>query len=335
MNSGSLKKILACAVFLAVLPATAGAISLSSISTVYYPGSTLTVVKGLNDNGEVVGEYWDNSAQKFHGFYYDGSNYINTDRPGGWNETWGINNNGTIVGGGTNSANHYSGYYSMMETTVGSPYKDWNVFNTVDFSGSNFSELFGINDYNMMVGGYGDGTYHPFIYDLSQDTYTWLDAAVSLPNVRNTTPISINNSNQVVGSYVDTINSARHGFFYDGSSYTSIDMPGAFLTEAMGINDQGKIVGYFQWCNSCLSHGFIYNVLSQEFTILDIGSKGTRIYGINNSGQIAGGYIDQNSIQNGFIASFVPLPPALLLFGSGLAGLLGVTRFRKGRTGNA
>jgi probable HAF family extracellular repeat protein len=329
MFSGTLKKLLACTVVLACLPAVAQAISVSSYSTVFYPGSTFTLVKGINAYGEAVGEYWTkvNGVTHFHGFYFDGSNYHTADRPSGqWTEAWGINDDGAIVAGGNDSAGHYSGFHTT--TALSS-------FNTIDFTGSNFSELFDINNSNVMVGGYGDGTYHPFIYDLSQDMYTWLDASGSLPNVKTLGAYSINNSNQVAGSYTDN-NGNVHGYYFDGSAYTAINGPGAILTEALGINDNGQIVGYYRDSNN-KGHGYIYDTLNAKLTTLDILSYGTRIYGINNAGQIAGGYYDaQNSTQYGFIASgfiarvgVVPLPPALLLFGSGLAGLFGVTRFRR------
>jgi probable HAF family extracellular repeat protein len=47
--------------------------------------------------------------------------------------------------------------------------------------------------------------------------------------------------------------------------------------------------------------------------------------GINDSGQIIGyGFI--NSQVHGFLLTPVPIPPAMWLFGSGLLGLIGVSR---------
>lgn len=51
----------------------------------------------------------------------------------------------------------------------------------------------------------------------------------------------INNSGQIVGTYEDT--KGNHGYYFDGTTFNTIDYPGAALTIAYGINDKGQIVG--------------------------------------------------------------------------------------------
>jgi len=320
--SAPLRKLLACAILLAGLPATASAVQLS-FSTVYYPGSTLTLVKGVNDDGELVGEYWTpitgSSAHETNAFYNYGSTYQNVDRNNSnLNEAWGINNAGIITAGGKNNVNHYNGYYTAP------PYSS---FTAVDFTGSSFSELFDINNSNIMVGGYSDGsTYHAFMYDLGTQA---IIQPIVVPGAVNTTAIGINNSNQVVGTYRDSSN-VFHGYLFDGAGYTTIDFPAATLTEALGINDLGQIVGYYIDA-SAMTHGYLYDVFSQAFTTIEIpavGAYDTRVFGINNNGLLVGGYRDASGFHYGFTATIIPLPSALLLFSSGLAGLLGSVRVR-------
>ena len=57
---------------------------------------------------------------------------------------------------------------------------------------------------------------------------------------------SINNSNEIAGSYLDSA-SITHGFFRDASGALTfpIDFPGASSTFPFGINDQGIIIGRY------------------------------------------------------------------------------------------
>ena len=63
-------------------------------------------------------------------------------------------------------------------------------------------------------------------------------------------------SNQlyIVGAYTEDDPSNRtHGFLYDGTTYTTFDVPGATYTYAYGI-DGGNIVGYYDVGSE---HGFL------------------------------------------------------------------------------
>jgi hypothetical protein len=305
---------------LAALPLTAGAVSLQSFTTIYYPNSTFTLVKGVNDYGELVGEYWvdDNGKNVTHAFYYDGSTYYNVDRVNSSvNEAWGINNAGMIVAGGTLNG-IYTGYYGFL-----------NDFS--NYTDSPPNELFDVNDNNFMVGSNRrNGTSQPFLFDLDQGIYT----DISVPWGNRSAAVGINNLNQVVGSFWNSSGVfTPHGYLFDGTDYTRIDFPGAVSTSTYGINDAGLVVGEYN-DTSGKRHGFLYDIYTGVFTSLDIplpGSRGTHIYEISNNNLLVGGYFDELGIHRGFIASLVPVPPALLLFGSGLAGLFGMTRLRSGQ----
>jgi probable HAF family extracellular repeat protein len=66
-----------------------------------YPASTFTQALGVNNHGQVVGQYMD-SGGLTHGFLYTVSSgqYINLDDPNGVGTTIanGINDNGIVVG---------------------------------------------------------------------------------------------------------------------------------------------------------------------------------------------------------------------------------------------
>jgi len=104
-----------------------------------------------------------------------------------------------------------------------------------------------------------------------------------------------------------------------GGVYTSIDVPGADLTVAFGINDAGQIVGFYG--GSTGNHGFLLS--GGVYTSIDVpGAVETYAAGINDAGQVVGRYFEGGGS--------VPLPPTVLLLGSGLLGLVGWRRFRKG-----
>jgi len=87
----------------------------------------------------------------------------------------------------------------------------------------------------------------------------------------------------IVGSY-----GFGHSFLYNGTSWTTLDMPGAFWTEAHGI-DGSNIVGTYGDASGG-QHGFFYN--GSSWTTLDMpGADATSACGIDG-GNIVGSYTD-------------------------------------------
>jgi len=69
----------------------------------------------------------------------------------------------------------------------------------------------------------------------------------------------------IVGTYGDA-SGGQHGFLYNGSSWTTLDMPGADATGASGI-DGGNIVGDYT-DGSGWTYSFLYN--GSSWTTLDV-----------------------------------------------------------------
>jgi uncharacterized membrane protein len=64
-----------------------------------FPGATSTGATGINDSGQIVGDYFLPSTG-VHGFLKDGANFVSIDYPGALNTlVSGINDSGQIVGG--------------------------------------------------------------------------------------------------------------------------------------------------------------------------------------------------------------------------------------------
>ena len=154
------------------------------------------------------------------------------------------------------------------------------TWETLDYPGAFLTGIIDIDGGKIigLRGIYGDGLGYPsFIYDGSWST---LDLAGSL--------IAVSGSN-FVGNY-DTGN----GFLYDGTSYSSLNFPGAsntYLTDIDGRNIIGDADG----------HGLIYNLDSQQWTMLDYsGANGTHLKAIDGS-NMAGYFRDSENINHHFV----------------------------------
>jgi len=115
-------------------------------------------------------------------------------------------------------------------------------------------------------------------------TYTNID----LPGVVTTVASNINNSGQIVGSYVDSLGT-QHGFVTEkDGGFTTIDFPGAVSTTGLGINDKGEVTGSYT-DDAGIVHGFLLrdgNLSPFDFP----GSIFMLPITINNKGQIVGEY---------------------------------------------
>lgn len=146
--------------------------------------------------------------------------------------------------------------------------------------------------------------YTMFIAAASAQTSTYVTyhySAINYPGAiaQETNANGINNSNVIVGSYVDPQTSVGHAFEYVNGKFTSFDFPGATSTIALGISDTGDVVGEYALSNGSNYHGFLRH--NGSFTTIDYpGASSTALVGINKAGTIVGiydgtyGFIYQN-----------------------------------------
>jgi probable HAF family extracellular repeat protein len=138
-----------------------------------------------------------------------------------------------------------------------------------------------------------------------------------VPGAEFTLASGINDSGQIVGTFIDA-SFMNQAFLRDtAGSFAQIDVPGAFFrTEANGINDSGQIVGTF--FDATGLHGFLRDT-DGSFTPIDVPGALAGVFGINDNGQIVG-IFDDSTGTHGFLASPVtPVaePSTLLLLGAG------------------
>jgi uncharacterized membrane protein len=265
-----------------ILAASLFLCSFASAQVVYHftpfqnPRATVTRAFGLSNHGGVVG--LDNSAGR-HAFLLQNGTYIPLDPNGalGTHSSFarGINDPGDIVGAYFGDDGHEHGFLLRkgvvttldvpFEGSIGTQANDINpagiivgvwvdgaftvhgfvyqdgVFAHLDYPGALDTYPFGINPHGDIVGNWDTDQStvgHGFVF--GQGLITSFDVPGSAPAA--TAANGINARGQIVGGFVDLAGIA-HGFLADGSTFTTLDCPGATGTTAWAINSAGQIAG--------------------------------------------------------------------------------------------
>lgn len=109
------------------------------------------------------------------------------------------------------------------------------------------------------------------------DSFTF--TAIDIPGVT-LQGRAINNSGQIVGTAYDA--NGIHGFLYSGGTLTLLDIPGESSSQAYAIDNSGRIIVQGQG-DSFLYAGGAYSPIT-----LPGPPEATRIYGIDDNGDLAG-----------------------------------------------
>ena len=230
----------------------------------------------------------------------------------------GISSSGEVAG-----TAYYAPPTTHGFTSTGSP----TVF-TDDPSGPAATTANGVNASGTVVGSYFNGSTtvgYVTTSPISSGTFTsiFVPSTVS-PTVIATQALGINNSNTIVGTYTD--NTGQHGFVKSGGTYTGLDVPGSFSTVATGIDSAGDVVGYYT--DGAGEHGFVDD--GGTFTTIDDpnGIGATLVLGVNDLSQVVGLFTASNGETFGFLATEMPEPGTLALFGLPIMGMVVLHRRR-------
>jgi hypothetical protein len=151
--------------------------------------------------------------------------------------------------------------------------------------GSSFTEAFGINNNDTIVGIYDDtaGIIHGYLVTPTTGQ------SIDYPGAMETRPSKINDAGLVVGYYFDAAG-IPHGFSFKDGLYSPIDFPGAFDTAAYGVNRFGDIVGAYDGADFN-THGFLLH--QGAFTTIDLPFKHITIATAINSATTIVGFTAQ------------------------------------------
>ncbi len=182
-------------------------LSEGEFTSIDFSGAFHTNATGLNPRGDIVGRYRDVVDGPFHGFLLSEDEFTAIDFPGAFStRAYGITPGGeTIVGDYCTdpgcirpAAGHWHGFLLSR-----------GQFNSFDFPGAIFTQVWRINPAGQIVGRYrgADGRFHMFL--LSKDNFTPID----FPGAANTGGDAggINPRGDIVGTYADTRGNI-HGF---------------------------------------------------------------------------------------------------------------------------
>lgn len=163
------------------------------------PGSIATDVLGINNAGDVVGNFVDSSGNS-RGFLSVGGTITPITISGAVIHDFnGIDSFDRIVGAYTDSAANYHGVSVDASGNISAP---------LDYPGSVMTLLRGINDRGLVVGRYinPDGAVHGLILKLPNSFVTF-----DYPGALETSLNGISNAGFISGRYTDTAG-VRHGF---------------------------------------------------------------------------------------------------------------------------
>lgn len=248
-----------------------------------YPEAQNTGVFGINQSGELSGTSFDVKGIA-HAFIYKSGKFTPIDYP----------NADRTFGFGLDSTGRIVGYYTKDSAAHGFEY-DAGKFQDIDYPKAFSSRAYGINASGQIVGSYQDsleGSPHGFL--LSNGKYT----AIDFPGATRTEAFGINDAGEIVGYFSDATRTV-HGFVDKAGVLTKVDLPNSLRTNLYGISKTGKFCGTFTDANQI--HGFIQ---STSYTKLNFpGALSTFGFAFNDSGQVVGQYVDEDSVDHGFVAT--------------------------------
>jgi hypothetical protein len=275
--------------------------STGTITEIVYPGAVQTACTSINDSGVIVGWY-ENSSNQFYSFTDNAGVFTSLD----FISIDGINNAGTMVG-------YYLGPGAPGGEAYGylaSPHA-MKSFSTITIPKSQSTSIIGVNNSNVLVGQYTNGSGQTHGMMLSGGKVTNIDD----PKAQTGTTFcyGVNTAGTIVGVYTTSTNMTQ-GFMDSGGTFTDIGPVGNVYSEAININDSGIIAGTYV-DSSNVYHGFTYN--GSTYTVIDApGASATQVWGINASGVVTMEWVDSNnyyesSTYNGTTFTTVNVPGAL------------------------
>ena len=263
--------------------------------SVAFPGAVSTTLFAINDLRQYVGAKRDEQAIH-NAIWNDGSGLqlLNLAALGDIRESWAfsINTSADIAGSYIDAAGVFHGYLRHHDGTV----------ETIDYPGATSTQGYGVNDRGTMIGLYSDAAGVSHAFERIKGVFKTID----LPNGAATIPLSVNNSNQIVGEFQPTLDVTGYGFVLnEDGTFTLHSAPDAppQSTFFISINNRRQVLG--AWTDA---EGNEFNFLRKQAKYYPIalpdsfGATFTSAQTINDLGDIVGYYADSTGFAKGWTA---------------------------------
>jgi probable HAF family extracellular repeat protein len=267
------------------MPASANVLTIKVLDI---PNATQITANGINDHGQVVGQFTD-ATGAHHGFVYEVDSFVQVDYPGLPEiNLYKINNLGQFVGSITNGNGVVCGFF-YDRGTFSPPFS---------LSAGGETYAYGINNRGEIVGTFYAGAGSKgFIYKAGQ-FFT-----PNLPGAPQTSFEDINDAGEVAGIAIDA--NGTHGVVHLeslGLFAPKFDFTGVKTTYPQAINAAGQLGGE---CTAPNGKTFPFISLAGSLVSVAIPNapNGASILGINARGEVCGNFIDANQVQHGYIAA--------------------------------
>jgi probable HAF family extracellular repeat protein len=289
---------------------------LGTLTPPTYPNYSSTAT-GINDNGDVVGYWYDYPTgllgeEVTSAFFYSGGKMKDLSYFG-CSQAFGINNSGQIVG-----SNVYGHAFVYNEYTGGNM-KDLGTL------GGSSSVGYCISG-NGEIAGYAEtasGASHAFLYSGGE-----MKDLGTLPGGTSSNASGVNNAGQVVGSS-DVGNGISHAFLYSGGQMQDLGSLGGTVSWSGCINNAGQVVGEAYTAGNGQS-AFLYSggTMIDLNTLIDPSSGWDLVdaTAINDQGQIVGWGYDPGGSYDGFLLTTTPEPATFTILALGSWSMLGRRR---------
>ena len=270
----------------------------TQFTSIDVPGAQSTHARGINNRGSsavasIVGYFVDGEGI-VRGFKRDpGTTFVPINVAGATEvKAFDINNVG--LGNVVGTVLDASGLHAFL----------WDGTNVTFPGNPPIPNASGINDDGIIVGFFSDQTGKQHGFTLPPG----LGGPINVFNNLSTQTLGINNTRRMVGTLQET-NGEFRAFYLSGPDIASaqrITIQGSSRSDAYGINnadDPAQVRHVGTVTINGQDHGFVHTQSRGVETFDFPGAQHTRAFGINDSGEIVGEYVDSNGHTHGFLGT--------------------------------